>query len=173
MKRYIFPLIVMVSSADLSGCVAMANAPLPEKTEVVEFPGVKQADIYANSKIWIAKAFKSANNVIQYADKEQGSIVGKGAVDYPCADPNECLATSGMVINFTMKIDTKDGKARVTLSDYSLYKPTSTSLGVIIPASTSPVMTVPAQTATTKAMNDLIAQYKREAVNQDASNKNW
>ncbi|MFE0305554.1 DUF4468 domain-containing protein, partial [Bacillus altitudinis] len=57
---------------------------MPEISQVIEVPNKSKDQIFEDSKIWIAQSFKSANNVIQYADKSTGSIIGKGNIQYPC-----------------------------------------------------------------------------------------
>lgn len=46
---------------------------------VVEVPGVTKDQLYIRAHEWIAKAYRSANDVIQMQDKEAGRLVGKGS----------------------------------------------------------------------------------------------
>ena len=99
------------------GVMSTANAknePLKEVSQIVEIPNFEQKKIFDASKIWMAETFKSANAVIQYEDVSTGTIVGKGNMDYPCEGFLKCAAHSNQLIAFTLKIDTKDNKARVT-----------------------------------------------------------
>lgn len=102
------------------GVMSTANAknePLKEVSQIVEIPNFEQKKIFDASKIWMAETFKSANAVIQYEDVSTGTIVGKGNMDYPCEGFLKCAAHSNQLIAFTLKIDTKDNKARVTFND--------------------------------------------------------
>ncbi|MFA9178395.1 DUF4468 domain-containing protein, partial [Klebsiella variicola] len=127
-----------------------------------------------SSKIWVAKAFTDSNSVIQYADKEEGSIVGKGNVKYPCDGFNDCLANEDVRYKFTMKIDTKDDKARITFDDIHIYRPAHVTSGIAFPAIDSPNMTVGGQAKAKKALNDIVEQYKREIVTESSSAaKDW
>lgn len=94
-----------------------AKEPLQEVSQVVELPDLSQKQIFDSSKIWVAKTFKSANSVIQYEDSATGTIIGKGNMPYPCSNAWKCLAFSNQIVLFTLKIDTKDNKARVTFND--------------------------------------------------------
>lgn len=94
-----------------------AAEPLKEVSEVVELPNLSQKQIFDSSKIWFAKNFKSANNVIQYEDVATGTIIGKGNMPYPCSNTWKCMAFADQIILFTLKIDTKDNKARLIFND--------------------------------------------------------
>ena len=95
----------------LAGCVT--GPPLAEKElqyqEVVEIDA-DQATIYNKSLQWMAEGFRSAQDVIQYKDEGEGVIIGKGsvAVTYTFAP---------YPTHFTLKIEAKDGRYRVTFFD--------------------------------------------------------
>ena len=57
-----------------------------------------------------ALTFKSSNDVIQLKDQDKGKIIGKGnlKIKYYSRDPR---------ISFTIIIDLKDKKCRITLTD--------------------------------------------------------
>jgi hypothetical protein len=84
-----------------------------EFVDIVEVPNKTMADLYLLAKEWIAINYVSANDVIQMDEKEIGKIIVKGifihrnmGVDYK--------------YHHTLKIETKDGKARITLGDLNL-----------------------------------------------------
>jgi len=58
----------------------------------------------------MAKSFKSSKQVIQYQDKDEGIIVGKGFIGIT-------YTLFPMDTWFTMTIEIKDNKARVTFED--------------------------------------------------------
>lgn len=70
--------------------------------KVVNIPGFTKNQIFEQSKIWIAMNFKSAKAVIEYENKEQGTLIGNGIL------PNVWS------LCFTMKIDIKDEKLKVS-----------------------------------------------------------
>lgn len=49
-------------------------------TGVVDVAGATQAQLYSRAYEWVAKNFKSAQDVIQMQDKESGKIIAKGTV---------------------------------------------------------------------------------------------
>ena len=50
-----------------------------EYTEVVQLDTTYKKDVlYKNSKLFFADAFKSAKDVLQYDDREEGKVIGKG-----------------------------------------------------------------------------------------------
>ncbi len=94
-----------------------------EVSNVYEVPGKTQAQIFNGAKEWIALNFKSANDVIQSADKDTGTIIAKGNTTYQCNGVGDCLLNlADSTLEFTLKIDTKDEKARLTFSHFNLYR---------------------------------------------------
>ncbi|MDQ1207285.1 hypothetical protein QE380_000208 [Acinetobacter baylyi] len=145
---------------------------MPEITQVIEVPNKAKDQIFEESKIWIAKSFKSANNVIQYADKETGSIVGKGNIKYPCDGFIDCGAFGNDNVNFTIKIDTKDNKARVVISDITRTNLTYVKGGVNNIGTEVPIVIVEHQKKIATKLNEVVEQYKT-AITTKTSNQNW
>jgi len=114
MKRIIFAFVVSVM---LVSC-ATAPAVGPTAPERIIEVQKSKAEIFVASMDWIAKTFMSAKSVIEYQDKEAGKIVGHGSalVNY---------ALIPMDTHFTLTIDAKDGKARISIQ--GIYFETSVS----------------------------------------------
>jgi hypothetical protein len=70
--------------------------------------------LYSKSKMFISEMFKSANDVIQLDDKENGVILVKGVIKESF---NYSMQTLDYYFSFTMKIYVKDNKYRVVISD--------------------------------------------------------
>lgn len=121
-------LLILASVVALSGCATMytpdTRQPMDKYEKVVDIPNVKQEMIYEGSRQWIAKSFNSANAVIQYQDKATGTVIGKGNMAYPCASVY-CMSSSKPMLKFTMQVDSKDSKARVSFSDFMVDVPES------------------------------------------------
>ncbi len=126
MKIFLFFLIT-VFSAPLFG----QTLPIDEKTGKVAYQEVvnvnidknSKTDLYLKGKEWIATTFKSANDVIQMDDKEGGIIIGKGVIKI---DPTcEVCGASGIhktqsgFIEFTFKIEFKDGRYRYEFTNFN------------------------------------------------------
>ncbi len=125
MKKIIFTLVAL-GIITSQGCITIPSPEEVQKnayngySEVVELNSIPKDQIFELSKIWIAKSFNSANNVIQYADKNTGIIIGKGNFSLKCPDKVKgmnCLAYTSTKAEFTLKIEIKDGKSRLTFSD--------------------------------------------------------
>ena len=127
MKKIILGCLVMAMSTISLG----AKEPLKEVSEIVEIPNMEKKQIFDASKIWMAQSFKSSNSVVQYEDQDTGIIIGKGNMKYPCKGAWNCLAYEKTLVLFTVKIDTKDNKARVTFNDLLLKTATTVNAGIV------------------------------------------
>ena len=97
----------------------VANA--MDKIEIIrDIPDMQKEKIYKATKQWVAKTFVSAKDVIQFDDQEEGTLILKGNIDYPCSTTWSCGLHSGEFVKFTMKIDIKDQKIRVAVNDVSV-----------------------------------------------------
>lgn len=85
--------------------------------KVYEVAGLSKDQIYDGARQWFAISFKSANAVIQYEDKAAGTIIGKGNMSFPCTSYLNCLANKDIKVDFTTRVDSKDGKMRVSYDD--------------------------------------------------------
>ncbi len=121
-KLFVAILMVMV----MVGCIAMQ--PIETKIErVVEIQGYEKDYIYDSVRMWIAENFKSAKRVIEYEDKATDIIIGNGSTAYP-QRKNPLLRSRPMDITFTMRIDVKNNKFRITFMNLGLYSPSSYSV---------------------------------------------
>jgi hypothetical protein len=79
-------------------------------TNVIQVDGANKEELYSRAKKWFVTTFKSANDVIQLDDKENGEIVGKGNfnITYYARNP---------IINHTITISVKDGRFKYTITD--------------------------------------------------------
>lgn len=112
----------------LTGCAGMQPAKQTSIENVIDVPGRSKDQIYTATKIWIAENFNSAKAVIEDDDKAGGRIIGNGSVKYPCSGIN-CLGRDGWLLKFTMRVDTKDQKFKVTFTNIVLSVPSGTYRG--------------------------------------------
>jgi len=100
----------------ISGCAVTKQAPVvpPEELtlqEVHEITLSKDA-IFARSLEWMVRAFVDSSQVIELRDKENGKIIGKGMTEFYNGEmPTPC--------RFTMMIEAKNNKYRVTYSNFT------------------------------------------------------
>lgn len=117
----IITLIVM-----MAGCTNLQPLPNDAKnfSAVFEAPGASKDQIYTSTKIWVAENFRSAKAVLEYENKEDGTIIGNGIVSYPCTG-FDCVAKNDWKVPFTMRVDIKDQKFKLTFSNIGLSWPAS------------------------------------------------
>lgn len=105
MKKLVLLISIIISSTSAYSQTESSIFPLNSETgeiyysEVIEVNSMPQSDLFLSAKTWFVDAFKSANDVIQLTDKEEGIIIGKGNTDVELG-----------LIQFTFKVLTKDGK---------------------------------------------------------------
>lgn len=106
-------LLIVFVGFIFSGCIAGPEIPKEKRKyqKILKFPDNK-SDLYEKSKIWLAREFKSSKAVIQYDNKENGTIVGKGMI---------FGAIYGLIpvyTQFTLEINVKKNKSRLTFNDF-------------------------------------------------------
>lgn len=113
----------------LAACSAPVHAFFERASEedktvqiVYEAPGLVRDQIASATKLWIAENFRSARNVIDHEDQAEGLLVAKGAIPYPCSG-FECVAKGTWSVPFTMRIEMRDQRYRVTFSNIMLSMP--------------------------------------------------
>jgi hypothetical protein len=82
--------------------------------KVVVLDSVTQKNVYSRAKLYFAETYKSAKDVIQLDDSEQGLIVGKA---YTTGSYSVMLTIATLEVWFTLKIECKDSKYRYTLDN--------------------------------------------------------
>lgn len=83
-------------------------------TNIIQVDSIKKEDIFLKTKEWIALNYKSANDVIQFADKESSKIIVKGNFS------TGIYLKEGW-IGHTLVIDIKDGKIRCSYTDFVYF----------------------------------------------------
>jgi hypothetical protein len=116
-------LSVLMSVMVLTAC---KSTPPPEPAspedllirEISEIPGVSKEDLFEGAKLWLITAFSSDVDVIQYANRDQGVIVGKTSLPY--SRPSRWVGSDRFDYRFTVTVETKDNRIRTTFSDMAL-----------------------------------------------------
>jgi hypothetical protein len=78
------------------------------------FEGIQKNELYSKVKTWIALNYKSADDVVQLDDPNNDLIICKGNF------PTSLFGKKGW-IGHTLTFDFKDGKIRVTYTDFDYY----------------------------------------------------
>lgn len=108
--------------------------------QVFDAEGASKEAIFQASKMWIAENFKSAKAVIEFEDADSGTIVGNGAIAYPCTGGWTCrMRAESWKVTFTMKLEAKDGRFRLSFTNVLMSYPPYNNMGVSRPAYDEPV----------------------------------
>lgn len=80
------------------------------------------------ARTWVAKAFKSANSVIQQFDPEQGSLIVKGSSQISYSVRTTSLGRTmetpvNYRLDFMLTIETKPGRYRATIEQLTMHTP--------------------------------------------------
>jgi hypothetical protein len=92
-----------------------------EFTEVVQLDSTYKKDIlYRNAKLFFANISKSSKDVLQYDDREEGKVIGKGTIQLT-GHQNVLLSAFSEIrtTNFTLEISCKDGKYKYRMFGFS------------------------------------------------------
>jgi hypothetical protein len=80
--------------------------------KVFEFENKK--DLFVESKQWFSETFKSGKAVLDFADEKKGILIGKGSSTQKIVYKQYL---SNNTLFFTVNIESKENKARVTIKD--------------------------------------------------------
>lgn len=170
-------LIISALVLGMSGCATTPQQPSePIKFEkVYTMDNLKQTQVYDGARQWFATAFRSANAVIQYEDKSTGSIIGKGNMAYRCGGFADCMtATPSDRVDFTVRVDTKDGKMRVSYDNLTHYQPSHMSGTVRIQESNHPIIeTAPSAKIILNELNQSADSMAEKIKTQQKVNADW
>lgn len=109
--------------------------------KVIQVDSASQLDIYKKAKAWFGETYKSANEVIQTSDEEQGLIIGRGSMTVTLSGM-KYMCYSGR-LSYKIKVQTKDGRFKVELTSFDhTTKPgnsSACSLGLITTSDECPI----------------------------------
>ena len=84
--------------------------------QVFETPDVSKEKIVTIAKRWVAENFQSAKSAIDLDNPAEGLLIVKGVIPYPC-EGFECVAKSSWGVAFTMSMEAKDSRFRLTFTN--------------------------------------------------------
>lgn len=119
-------IVTMFCLVSLAGCADMKIAEHPEKPieVVIDVPGKNKNQIFSAAKSWVAETSMARMSTVD-SDKDSGRIVVKGNGDMPCEGGMDCMLHKDYLIRFTLRIDSKDAKFKMTFLDLIIVPPTS------------------------------------------------
>lgn len=140
MSRWLVLLLaMMVSIPALSAKKELVSEEDRTIAQVFPADGFTKDQIFTGGRKWVAENFRSAKAVIEYESKEDGVVIGNGNVNYPCNGAWDCLGKADWRIKFTMKLEARDGRFRLTFTNINLYWPAKITSGIRTPENDSPI----------------------------------
>ncbi len=128
--------MALIAALFFMGCAGLQTLPADQRTvqKVVELPGLAKKDIFNRSTIWIVRNFKPfkavwvfgnrVSPVLEYADEQQGILIATGNIYYPSTGSSFSEGYKRFwEVTFTREEDIKDGKAKITFRNLSVYVP--------------------------------------------------
>lgn len=94
--------------------ILVAQKPIAYTEVVVVDSTMSSKDLFSKALNFITLNFRSANNVIQLKDEENGKIICKGNTSFSNNRPEYVDG----VINFTLQISVKNGKYKYDFTDF-------------------------------------------------------
>lgn len=93
-----------------------------EYVGVIEVQDVSASDLYERSKVWFATRYRSANDVLQYDNRETAQIIGKANLAY---DPSFLSGRDGVIgfVRYEVTITSRDGRFRYEFKNF-YHEPT-------------------------------------------------
>ena len=82
--------------------------------EVIEMPGVPAAELMKRARLWLAKAYRSAPDVMKGNEEDQ--LVAKGLFQIHQGG----MGAGVWTVRHILSIESKDGRARVTLDGFEV-----------------------------------------------------
>jgi hypothetical protein len=134
-----------------------------QATGVVIVNSATKEILYTKTKEWIALNYKSANDVIQLADKETCKIILKGTF------PTTMFMKEGW-LEHTLIFDFKDGKFKYSYTNFSYY---SSESGKINYESPSLGFKKKIIAATDEDISSSISSLKKYLTNNLNNNNDW
>ncbi len=126
--------LVAIALFAVAGAAQAAKIADEDRTivQVFDAPGLTGEQVFTGSRKWIAENFKSAKAVIEYENKDEGTIIGNGSIAYPWSSGWDAIGKADWKVQFTMKLESKDGRFRTTFTNVTLFWPTKVESGIKI-----------------------------------------
>ncbi|WP_162203289.1 DUF4468 domain-containing protein [Pseudoxanthomonas suwonensis] len=143
-----------------------------EVVETFEVPGTPRDRIYAAAKLWALGKLNSSRGAIDFESPEEGILIGNGVIGYPCYSLFACMGKTEWKARFTLRIDVKDGRYRMTFSNLNVMWPASFEDGRGEPAYDGPISRSRDRANLERAFHDLGIEL-REAILRAPRDADW
>lgn len=117
MKKVLFVVPCVFILLIMQGCGSVygtkTSADLTPVVKVIPVENVPQNKLYVRANNWMVGAFKDAKSVVQFSDKESGTITGKYYLTPITATTQYGAGTDAYAI---INIQVKDGASKITIT---------------------------------------------------------
>ena len=103
-------IMVLLACLAIVGCAK--RVPFPKTVQYVDVPEIRKKELHEAAKRWVATNFVSAKRVIEYDNPAEGTLIGNGIIR---------AVHDEWDISFTMRVDSKDDKYRVSYYNVCWY----------------------------------------------------
>jgi len=110
-KLLLLPVLTLLIFS-VQSCAVITTESKPV-TKVVNIEGATQNDLYVRANNWMVGAFNNAESVIQFTDKETGTITGKYLLATISQASQYGPANRAFAI---IQIQVKDGASKITIT---------------------------------------------------------
>lgn len=121
MKKLLLILMAIIVTA-CSG----SFSPVPEADKVIrinsEVAGLTQALIIDRTLIWMERELNAYPDPIIAADREDGKIIGRQQIEYPCSGAG-CIAKGDWTVAFEMYVKAADNSVETRFLNIRLLSP--------------------------------------------------
>ena len=115
--------IIIILSIFIVSCAPMMEVKIDKTQKVIE-TNLSKNEIFVKSNQWMVKTFNNAESVIQFSDKESGTITGKYMLKQTFTIGLNYQTIPNGGIFAIINVDIKENKARITITpeEYSTSK---------------------------------------------------
>ena len=114
-------LLLALCPLALFGCLSMGTPTTYEGQDYVDLvsvPSTPKKDLYVRANNWMVNVFNNADSVIQFSDKDSGTISGRFLLGRITSGFQGSAPRSAYAV---LKIDVKDEAARITITTQSFF----------------------------------------------------
>ncbi len=125
-SKTIFMKKLILFTAIVSACfVSKAQVPVDPDTKLITYQEVvtqegNKDSLYVRAIAWVNFYFKNPQGVTTIRDRENGIILGQHRVKMIATDADGTILNTTPVVEFTFKIEAKEGRYRYTINDFEM-----------------------------------------------------
>lgn len=114
MKHFLFT-TSMIALCLLSSCISYQTFTAQPNVQVFEdITGTKE-QLYVKANEWMVAKFNDAESVIQFSDKEEGTIIGKYLLGGSVVAATQYTAAADLRVYAIIDVRVKENKARISI----------------------------------------------------------